>query len=173
MKYVFACSLSRLFFVFFSLKRLTVLPDGNERKRFVLEVMLYGQQMDMGFNIQAIGLSLVKLVTQGLFMDTKLFFQNGKLTLDINPSEMRMSHWVYAPVLINTETAEVLFDLSGKGWDFRSAEENGDDIILKLARYPDANNVFRLVLNISKDRASLNGNIFSINDVCKVLEDIA
>jgi len=100
--------------------------------------------MDMGFNIQAIGLSLVILVTQGLFMDTKLFFQNGKLTLDINPSEMRMSHWVYAPVLINTETAEVLFDLSGKSWDFRSAEESGDDIILKLARYPDANNVFRL-----------------------------
>jgi len=105
-------------------------------------------------------------------MDTKLFFQNGKLTLDINPCEIRMSHWVYAPVLTHTETAEVLFDLSGMCWDLQFADERSDEIILELALYPDVANVFILVLNISKGQASLNGDISSIHDVRKVLGNI-
>jgi len=105
-------------------------------------------------------------------MDTKLFFQNGKLTLDINPCEIRMSHWVYAPVLTHTEMAEVLFDLSGMCWDLQFADERGDEIILELAIYSDVAKVFTLVLNISKGQASLNGDIFSIHDVRKVLGNI-
>jgi hypothetical protein len=106
-------------------------------------------------------------------MNSEQYFENGRFKLATNPHEMRMSHWVYAPVLTDTITEEVLFDLSGNIWDLQSASESSKEVILKLARYPDINKEFEIVLKLNKGQAKINGNIFPINNLSKVLDGIA
>ena len=85
---------------------------------------------------------------------------------------MRMSHWVYAPVLINTESNVAILDLIGNVWDLRSATESTDSITLLLSRYPDGNKEYELKLYPSKGEATINGKPTQIQRVSEVLDAI-
>lgn len=80
-------------------------------------------------------------------MSADQYFLNGKYKLATIAHEMRMSHWLYAPVLTNLETQEVLLDLQDSIWDLRSAKESEDSILLTLARYHEGNSEYLVELN--------------------------
>ena len=85
---------------------------------------------------------------------------------------MRMSHWVYAPMLINTESNITILDLIGNIWDFRSATESIDSITLMLSRYPDGNKEYEIKLYPEKGEATINGKLTKIQAVSKALDAI-
>ncbi|WP_396586615.1 hypothetical protein [Bermanella sp. R86510] len=105
-------------------------------------------------------------------MNTEQYFHKGKFKLETIPHEMRMSHWVYAPVLIDVETNTKVIDLIGNIWDFRSATESSESITIILARYPDGAKEYELKLYPAKGEASINGKLTKISSVVKVLDAI-
>ena len=105
-------------------------------------------------------------------MNTEQYFQKGKFKLETIPHEMKMSHWVYAPVLIDVESNTKIIDLIGNIWDFRSATESGDSIAIILARYPDGDKEYELKLCPAKGEASINGKLTKISSVVKALDAI-
>lgn len=105
-------------------------------------------------------------------MSTEQYFHMGKFKLETIPHEMKMSHWVYAPVLINTESNVAVLDLTGNVWDFRSATESTDSITLLLARYPDGSKEYEIRLYPSKGEATINGKLTQIQAISEALDAI-
>lgn len=83
-----------------------------------------------------------------------------------------MSHWVYAPILVSTETNEIILSLEGNVWDLRSAREVRDFIILKLARYPDGKKEYELELAPLAETAKISGVAHPLAKVVEVLDAI-
>ncbi|KAF1066042.1 MAG: hypothetical protein GAK45_02037 [Pseudomonas citronellolis] len=61
---------------------------------------------------------------------------DGRLELRLSPHEMRMSHWVHAPTLVEVASGRVLFDLADSTWDLLRLEEHPDALHLWLRQYP-------------------------------------
>lgn len=96
-------------------------------------------------------------------------FHNGRYRLDTVPREMRMSHWVHAPLLIDTETAEVLLDLRDGLWDLRGAKEEGRAILLTLAHYPDGNKEYELLLYPDAGTMAVGGCEYPLARAAEIL----
>lgn len=105
-------------------------------------------------------------------MSADQYFLKGKYKLSTIPHEMRMSHWVYAPILVSTETNEIILSLEGNVWDLRSAREVRDSIILKLARYPDGKKEYELELAPLAETAKISGVAHPLAKVVEVLDAI-
>lgn len=67
--------------------------------------------------------------------DDEEFFQ-GRLGLSTTWREMRMSHWLHNPRLVERASARVLLDLQGSLWDLLSSHESATALELALRRYP-------------------------------------
>ncbi|EUB85436.1 MULTISPECIES: hypothetical protein [unclassified Pseudomonas] len=62
---------------------------------------------------------------------------NARLAITVEPREMRMSHWLYAPRVVDQQSGRVLLDLSESLWDLISTEDESDSgIALLLRKYP-------------------------------------
>ena len=63
---------------------------------------------------------------------------DGRFAVGFNHFEMRMSHWVDAPVLFEVENQRVLLDLRGTFWSADRVEwvPDGPSVTLNLRRYP-------------------------------------
>ncbi|MFB2779446.1 hypothetical protein ACE017_09745 [Shewanella mangrovisoli] len=93
-------------------------------------------------------------------MLTEQFFLQGRLKFETIPHEMRMSHWVYAPRLTDTQSGQVLLNLVGQCWDCQSAIERDNAFYLTLDGYPDRANWLELVFSPETGRVRLKaGNI--------------
>ena len=61
----------------------------------------------------------------------------GRLVITVEPREMRMSHWLYAPRMVDRQREQVLLDLTGSLWDLiGTANETANGIDLLLRKYP-------------------------------------
>lgn len=69
-------------------------------------------------------------------MDQTETYWGGEIEISVEPHEMRMSHWVYAPKVIDVSARRVLFDLTGKLWDLTAVTETEDSLLLRLRKYP-------------------------------------
>lgn len=76
--------------------------------------------------------------------------------MSVEPHEMRMSHWVYAPKFADMSAGRVLFDLTGKLWDLMAVTETEDVLALRLRKYPGD----RPEVNLQVRR---NGRVFLIS----------
>ncbi len=68
-------------------------------------------------------------------MSETTFHCNGRLAITVEPREMRMSHWLYAPRVVDQQRNQTLLDLSASQWDLISSEETTDGIDLLLRKY--------------------------------------
>lgn len=50
-------------------------------------------------------------------MTETTFHCEGRLAITIEPREMRMSHWLYAPRMVDRQRQQVLLDLMDSLWD--------------------------------------------------------
>ena len=125
--------------------------------------------------ILSVGLCINLQVTGGCAkkMNAEQAFQNGKYKLETVSHEMRMSHWVFAPVLTDTQSGEILLDLSGGLWELRSAQESGASITLSLARYPDGIKEYAVELLPQEKRALVLGVSYPLAELKAALEALA
>ncbi|MFJ2537310.1 MULTISPECIES: hypothetical protein [unclassified Pseudomonas] len=62
---------------------------------------------------------------------------DGRIAITVEPREMRMSHWLYAPLVVDQQRQQVLLDLSDSLWDLiGTADETASGIDLLLRKYP-------------------------------------
>ena len=62
---------------------------------------------------------------------------DGRIAITVEPREMRMSHWLYAPLVVDQQRQQVLLDLSDSVWDLiGTAQETVSGIDLLLRKYP-------------------------------------
>jgi hypothetical protein len=86
-------------------------------------------------------------------MNAPTYYWDGAVEVTVEPHEMRMSHWVYAPRVVDVLTGTTLLDVTGKPWDLVSVTENPDALVLELRKYPgDRPGV---TLQISRDSLEL------------------
>lgn len=69
-------------------------------------------------------------------MCTPQNYCNGRLRVSLEPREMRMSHWLYAPKVEDLGQGRVLLDLSSGQWDLLAADESALGLDLRLRKYP-------------------------------------
>ena len=70
-------------------------------------------------------------------MSETTYHCDGRVAITVEPREMRMSHWLYAPKVVDQQRQRVLLDLSDSLWDLiATADETPDSIELMLRKYP-------------------------------------
>ena len=77
----------------------------------------------------------------------------GNYRIDIQSSEMRMSHWVDTPKLVEIATKEIFLDLQETCWHLAQLEwiEN-ECLSLHLMHYPNGNSVLELSLDLANKK---------------------
>ena len=83
-----------------------------------------------------------------------------------------MPHWIDALVIIDTVSNTEILSLEGKVWHLLSAKETTNSIMLVLARYPSINKEYELILNPTKDEATINSIPTKIGSVLRTLNAI-
>jgi hypothetical protein len=83
---------------------------------------------------------------------------DGRLAITVEPREMRMSHWLYAPRVVDLQHQKVLLDLSESLWDLLgTADETSNGIELVLRKYPGDRASVRLSVELDSGELKLGG----------------
>jgi hypothetical protein len=90
-------------------------------------------------------------VTSPLYSPDRRFF------LQFEEEEMRMSHWLRCPILVETATGKVLFSLAGTLWSAEQVAWNADTLTLLLRRYPGDQPPVTVIIHLSTEQATLTG----------------
>ena len=104
-------------------------------------------------------------------MSSDKFFCSGRYRLRTVPHEMKMSHWVYAPVLSDEREGHNILDLSNGAWDLIEATEDENKIILSMARYPDSNDKHQITLLLTESLVMVSGKAYPISETKRVLNE--
>ncbi|MBF6035620.1 hypothetical protein H8F23_20405 [Pseudomonas sp. P155] len=84
---------------------------------------------------------------------------DGRLAISVEPREMRMSHWLYAPQVVDLQRQQVLLDLSESLWDLLgTADETANGIELVLRKYPGDRASVRLSVELDSGELKLGGH---------------
>ncbi|MBV9865795.1 MAG: hypothetical protein JO316_10615 [Abitibacteriaceae bacterium] len=67
-------------------------------------------------------------------------FCNGRYRVSTVSSEMRMSHWIDAPIVTRVEDGSSILDLSQEIWDLQDTREEGEVLVLIIRKYPGLTN---------------------------------
>lgn len=91
-------------------------------------------------------------------MSETTFHCNGRLAITVEPREMRMSHWLYAPLVVDQQRQQTLLDLSDSQWDLMSTSKESDHgIELSLRKYPGDKPAVTLSLSLDDGIIRLDG----------------
>ncbi|AZE48686.1 hypothetical protein C4K04_3014 [Pseudomonas chlororaphis] len=92
------------------------------------------------------------------------------LTISVEPHEVRMSHWVYAPRVVDARDGRVLLDLSGGRWDLVSSSPSTAAVKLLLRKYPGDREALRLSIRLADNSLWLEGTPVAAEDIEQALE---
>ncbi|CAI9007484.1 hypothetical protein [Pseudomonas chlororaphis] len=92
------------------------------------------------------------------------------LTISVEPHEMRMSHWVYAPKVVDGRNGRVLLDLSGGPWDLVSSALSTAAVKLLLRKYPGDREAVCLSIRLVDNSLWLEGTAVAAEDIERALE---
>jgi len=92
-------------------------------------------------------------------MDLPIYSPNKTFLVQFYPIEMKMSHWVNRPRLVNANSDEVLLDLSASLWHADQVRWRTDSksVLLELRRYPGDVPATHLEINLEGKVARLPG----------------
>ena len=95
----------------------------------------------------------------------------GRLVITVEPREMRMSHWLYAPQLVDLQQQKVLLDMSESLWDLLgTADETGSGIELVLRKYPGDRASVRLRVDLDSGELKLCGQPVAPSQLLSALD---
>ncbi|WDG53706.1 hypothetical protein [Pseudomonas chlororaphis] len=92
------------------------------------------------------------------------------LTISVEPHEMRMSHWVYAPRVVDARDGRVVLDLSGGPWDLVSYSPSTAAVELLLRKYPGEREALRLSIRLADNSLWLEGTAVATENIEGALE---
>lgn len=97
----------------------------------------------------------------------------GRLAITVEPREMRMSHWLYAPRVVDVQRQRVLLDLSESLWDLLgTADEAADSIGLVLRKYPGDRASVMLSVELDSGELKLGGQPVAPSQLLSALDSI-
>ena len=92
-------------------------------------------------------------------MDDQRTYCSGRYRVRTILTEMRMSHWINAPVVERVSDGITLLDLSEDVWDLCDVGEEGDTLVLVLRKYPGRTNGVEVRILPELDRYELGGSV--------------
>lgn len=96
---------------------------------------------------------------------------DGRLAITVEPREMRMSHWLYAPRVVDLQREQVLLELSESLWDLLgTANETANGIELVLRKYPGDRASVRLSVELDSGELKLGGHPVDPSQLLSVLD---
>lgn len=102
-------------------------------------------------------------------MSHATLYLNGRLEVLTIAEEMRMSHWIYAPKIIDRQSGAVLLDLSGDLWDLVAVKESPNAITLIMRKYPGTAPQAELVISPGQTGGVFNGQTLDLNALMAAL----
>ena len=97
----------------------------------------------------------------------------GRLAITVEPREMRMSHWLYAPRVVDVQRQRVLLDLSESLWDLLgTVDEAADSIGLVLRKYPGDRASVMLSVELDSGELKLGGQPVAPSQLLSALDSI-
>lgn len=97
-------------------------------------------------------------------------FLDGRLQILVEPSEMRMSHWIDNPRVVDTRTGRAILDLRGSLWDLLEVAELGTSIVLRMRKYPGTSAPVALALAVDRPGGVLDGRLLDDAALLAALE---
>ena len=85
------------------------------------------------------------------------------------PAEMRMSHWLNAPVVEHVSDGTARLDLSEDVWDLCDVGEEGDTLVLVIRKYPGHTNGVEVRILPEPDRYQLGGKARTLEELMSAL----
>jgi hypothetical protein len=85
------------------------------------------------------------------------------------PTEMRMSHWINAPVVERVSDGVALLDLSEEVWDLSDVGEEGDTLVLVIRKYPGRTNGVEVRILSEPDRYEMEGKVRTREELLSAL----
>ncbi|MGE7955074.1 hypothetical protein ACQKQA_00495 [Pseudomonas sp. NPDC089530] len=92
------------------------------------------------------------------------------LVISVEPHERRMSHWVYAPKVVDTRDGRVLLDLGGGPWDLVSMAQSTVAVELLLRQYPGDREAVHLSIRLADNSLWLGDRPVATGDIPGALE---
>jgi hypothetical protein len=110
---------------------------------------------------------------EGSMMNETSNYLEGRLQLLVEPSEMRMSHWIDNPKVVDTRTGRSVLDLHGSLWDLMEITELPTSIVLRMRKYPGTSAPVELALSIDRPGGVLDGRLLDDATLLAALESHA
>ncbi|WP_236177397.1 MULTISPECIES: hypothetical protein [Pseudomonas] len=99
------------------------------------------------------------------------FHCNGRLAITVEPREIRMSHWLYAPLVVDQQRQQTLLDLSGSQWELISTtHETAGGIDLLLRKYPGDTPTVTLSVSFDDGMLRLDGRSVELSGLEAALD---
>ncbi len=111
-------------------------------------------------------------ILRGYRMETNQYVLNGKFEVLTIANEMKMSHWVYSPIIREVSSGKVIMSLESTGWDLRKVAESKGLIALQLARYPDSRTEYYVEVDPINSSAVILGKEYPLSSIESTLESI-
>ncbi|WP_417422478.1 hypothetical protein [Halomonas sp.] len=105
-------------------------------------------------------------------MQNKEYVLDDQYEVITIPHEMRMSLWVYSPVVVECATQKRVLDLSGSLWDLRRVAEDRGRVSMVLARYPEGNREYVVKVDPVGTTAIVEGIAHPLADIETALNAI-
>ncbi len=105
-------------------------------------------------------------------MQNKEYMLDGQYEVITIPHEMRMSLWVYSPVVVECATQKRVLDLSGSLWDLRRVTQDQGRIVMMLARYPEGDREYVVEVDPVRTTAIVEGIAHPLADIETALNAI-
>jgi hypothetical protein len=92
-------------------------------------------------------------------MDEQQTYCSGRYRVRTVPAEMKMSHWINAPVVERVADGATLLDLSEDVWDLGDVGEEGDTLVLVMRKYPGRTSGVEVRILPEPDRYEIGGSV--------------
>ena len=102
-------------------------------------------------------------------MDEQRTYCNGRYRVRTVPAEMKMSHWINAPVVERVSDGTALLDLSEDVWDLSDVGEDGDILVLVIRKYPGRTNGVKVRILPEPDRYEMGGKVRTREELMSAL----
>jgi hypothetical protein len=102
-------------------------------------------------------------------MDEQQIYCNGRYRVRTIPVEMRMSHWINAPLVERASDGAVLLDLSEDVWDLAEVREDDDTLVLVMRKYPGRTNDIEVRLLPKPGQYELEGTVRTREELLSAL----
>lgn len=93
---------------------------------------------------------------------TKSTSPTGRYIVQIFPWEVRMSHWIETPELLDTQTGTKLISFEDSNWSLDTARWQSDSVVrMTFRKYPGNHNpsILEAIVECEHDRATVEGTV--------------